>query len=102
MVLLTMPKMSKDITASLLTPTGILIFGFLMSGIFIGAEPPLSYTIQDDNSYGSETRAAIYISKETLLLLLAVGIAGALGIQRKKKNIKSPAPPSRSIQHSDP
>ena len=97
-----MPKISKDITAFLVTPTGILIFGFLMSGICIGAEPPLSYTIQNDNSYGSVTWAAISISKETLLLLLAVGIAGALGFMRKKKNIKSPAPPYKSSHHSDP
>jgi hypothetical protein len=38
----------------------------------------------------------VSISKSTILLLLAVGITGALGIRRKKKNKGSPAQHNKS------
>ena len=47
-------------------------------------------SIDQEPSQVSESYAAASLSKGTILFLLAVGVIGALGVSRTKKDIKGP------------
>ena len=93
----------KQKTTILLAVAGLIGIGLLVFGLHTTeATTPLSSTGSQENRHDSEYVAAASISKETLLVLLAVGIAGVLGMSRRKKNIKNERPAVRSNQPSEP
>ena len=86
-----------------LVAAGVISIGLLVYGLITTeATRPLSSAGSQENRHDLEYVAAASISKETLLLLLAVGIAGVLGMSRRKKNIKNEKPAVRSNRPSDP
>jgi hypothetical protein len=85
-----------------------LIFGVILSGVMAGAfifgvemrEVPGS--IDKNKAPTTESFAPASISEGTILLLLAMGVIGALGVSRKKKDSGSdskPIRPNRAEQH---
>jgi hypothetical protein len=91
-------KILKNKNATVLVVTGILIIGLLIFGLLSTQDTaPLSPADQHDSMQeNTHLWMNASISKGTLLLLLAVGIAGVLGVSRKKKDIKNSAKRSES------
>ena len=72
--------------------TGIVITGLML--LLILSHPNDSETSQLNNQNQisvSESYTAASISKGTILVLLAVGVIGVLGVSRKKKDSESHA-----------
>ncbi len=89
----------KSKNGPLFAVAGILSIGLLIFGLlFTQAPSPSSPMDEQDPDF----LVAASISKETLLLLLAVGIAGVLGMSRRKKDNKSVTLRSKSNRSSDP
>jgi len=87
---------------SLCAIIGILITGLII--LIILSLPDKSDISQRNNQNQisiSEIHAAASLSKGTILLLLAVGVIGALGISRTKKGIGSPAQRNTTGSASD-
>lgn len=82
-------KPMKNKAATLWMATVILTIGLIIVGLLVIQDPMLSSSrgLQDGVNDPDLWEAAS-ISKETLLLLLAIGIAGVLGLSRKSKGIK--------------
>ena len=77
-----------------------IFFGLLsviLSGLFVFISisitnyKEISIQINQNQIYLPNSYQAASISKRTILLLLAAGIIGVLGISRRKKNIGGPA-----------
>ena len=65
---------------------GLILIGLLVSLLFYGDDKPLASNSSNKDQISVPTRnEAASISKGTILLLLAVGVIGALGVSRKKK-----------------
>lgn len=76
----------KQQNGVLITIAGILSIGLLIVGLLSAQDLfPSSLMKQQDGLTDPDFFAAPSISKEMLLLLLAVGIAGVLGMSRRKK-----------------
>jgi len=75
-----------------LTLTSVILLG-LTTHVFISVLDKEETTrLLDQNQVKiPETHTAASIPKTTILLLLAVGVIGVLGVSRKKKNIDNPA-----------
>ena len=87
----------------LLAVAGVISIGLLVYELITTeATTPLLSAGSKQNLHDSDYWAAASISKETLLVLLAVGIAGVLGMSRKKKNIKKEESGPKSNRPSDP
>ena len=84
--------------------TFILLLGVILSGLMIAGyvsvqDKEETFRLGSQNqSQTSEHYAAASISKGTVLLLLAVGVIGALGVSRTKNSTGSPA--QRNAIHS--
>ena len=70
----------------------VILSGLMFAGYFFvhGKEGSFGLRIQNQVQ-ASESYRAASISKETILVLLAVGIIGALGVSRKKRDSISPS-----------
>lgn len=75
----------------------IVVFGFLE----IHYRPVVLRHSRQNPIAEHNNDGSVSISKSTILLLLAVGIAGALGVRRKEKNRRSPAQHNRLRTTSD-
>jgi hypothetical protein len=66
---------------------GVILSG-VITGVFIlaGEMNALPGRIDQNQAQTTENHAASSISKGTILLLLAVGVIGALGVSRQKKS----------------
>ena len=66
---------------------GVILSG-LMTGVFIlgGERRAVSGQIDQNSVQTNDSHAAASISKSTILLLLAVGVIGVLGVSRQKKD----------------
>jgi hypothetical protein len=77
--------------------TFILLLGVIISGLMVAGyvsvqdKEEASRLGSHNQAQTSESYAAASISKGTILLLLAVGVIGALGVSRTKNNTRSPA-----------
>jgi len=69
---------------------GVILPG-LMTGAFIlgGERGAVSGQIDQNRTQTTESHEASSISKGNILLLLAVGVIGALGVSRQKKDFGS-------------
>ena len=69
---------------------GIILSG-LATGVFIPADDPeaIHEGLDQKQDLASENYTAAPISRGTILMLLAVGVIGALGVSRQKKDIGS-------------
>lgn len=77
---------------SLCAIIGVVITGLMILLIFSRPdESEISQLNKQNQISFPETYAAASISKGTILLLLAVGVIGVLGVSRKKKNSGSHA-----------
>ena len=95
--------MNHKNTIFLLKTAGVIGIGLLGFGLLTTeAATPLLSAGSQKSTNNSDIWAAALISKETLLLLLAVGIAGVLGMSRKKKNVKNQVTGAESNRSSDP
>ena len=65
-----------------------VIVAFLITSVFVivNEKEAVSEELDKDQVQGSESHGVDSISKETILLLLAVGVIGALGVSRTKRN----------------
>jgi hypothetical protein len=65
-----------------------VILSVLMTGVFIlgGERRAVSEQIDQNSVQTNDSHAAASISKGTILLLLVVGVIGALGVSRQKKD----------------
>jgi hypothetical protein len=82
---------------------GVILSG-VISGVFIfgGEMNAVSGRIEQNQMAATEGYASASISKGTILLLLAVGVIGALGVSRHKKDPGSDSnriPADRADQH---
>ena len=82
---------------------GIILSG-LMTGVFIldGEMNAVPGRIDQNQAQTTGSYASASISKGTILLLLAVGVIGALGVSRQKKDSRSDSdriPADRAQQH---
>ncbi len=76
----------------LITLIGVLLTGLLILLLFHGDDrDPSSRLSHQDQIWVPDRYVAASLSEGTILLLLAVGVIGALGISRIKKGIGSPA-----------
>jgi ABC-type Fe3+ transport system permease subunit len=82
--------------------TSILLSGLVIAG-FISArdKEAISTQINQNQFQVSESYNTASVSKGTILLLLAVGLIGFLGISRKKKELGSPAQRNETIKEPD-
>jgi hypothetical protein len=77
--------------------TFILLLSVILSGLIIAGFIFVNDKAETSNSAGqiiappSESYSTAAISKGTLLVLLAVGVIGVLGVSRKKKDIPDAA-----------
>jgi len=84
-----------------------LFIGILLSGLAIGVfitvyeKAEISKQISQKLFQVPEGYNAASVSKGTILLLLAVGVIGVLGISRKKRGLRSPAQGSKLDRESD-
>ena len=87
----------------IVTAAGLISIVFLVFGLFSnqGTMPSSTNDTQESPNNRNWWTAAP-ISTETLLVLLAVGIAGALGISRRKKKIKSDGQDAGSDRPTSP
>jgi hypothetical protein len=70
---------------------GLFISGLLFFMLFHGdGQPSSSRLSRQAPIFVSDTYLVASLSKGTILLLLAVGVTGALGISRTKKGIRNP------------
>jgi hypothetical protein len=96
-------KITKNKNASILLVAGILIFGPLIFGLFSARDTSLLSPADQQESMHENTHLwTASISIETLLFLLAVGIAGVLGVSRKKKDTNNNTEGSESKRLSKP
>ena len=85
----------------------ILLIGTLLSGLvtagFISVhdKEEVSEKINQNQFQIPENYNAASVSKGAILLLLAVGVIGVLGISRKKRELGSPAQGNELIEKSD-
>jgi hypothetical protein len=71
---------------------GVLIAGLMILAILLRADESAISRLNNQHQISvPESYTAASLSKETILLLLAVGVIGALGISRTKKGIGKPA-----------
>jgi hypothetical protein len=76
----------------LITLIGVLLTGLLILLLLHGDDrDPSSRLSHRDQIWVPDRYVAASLSEGTILLLLAVGVIGALGISRIKKGIGSPA-----------
>jgi len=70
--------------------SGAILLG-LVAGVFISADHPETVFARPDQNRDRipENAGAASISKGSILLLLAVGVIGVLGVNRKKKHSRS-------------
>jgi hypothetical protein len=93
----------KNKTATLWVTTGIITIGLLILALFgMRGQTFCVSTAPQDFIEDTDVWVAASISKETLLLLLAIGIAGALGLSRKRKGIEKGTQQSQPDDPSDP
>jgi hypothetical protein len=81
-----------------------VIFSGVITGVFIlgGEMRAVPGQIDQNQAPTNESYASASISKGTILLLLAVGVIGALGVSRQKKDSGSDSdriPADRAQQH---
>jgi hypothetical protein len=84
---------------------GVILSG-VITGVFIlgGEMNAVPVRIDQSQALTNESYASASISKETILLLLVVGVIGALGVSRQKKDSGSDSdliPADRAEQHVD-
>ena len=90
-------------TTILLAAAGVISIGLLVFGLITTeVTTPLVSAEPQKNRHESDYWAAASISKETLLALLAVGIAGVLGMSRRRKKLKSDGNSAKLNRTSDP
>jgi len=93
----------KNKNTTLWLATGIITIGLLIVALLVIRRPAFIFpagllgSIKEADAWLEAT-----ISKEALLLLLAVGIAGVLGLSRKNKDIQKGMQQSTSEDSSDP
>ena len=88
--------------SSLFVIIGVLITGFMIFSIlFYQDELGISKLIIQSLKTVPESEQAASIPKETILVLIAVGIIGVLVVGRKKKGSRSNAPNNVSSQAGD-
>ncbi len=76
----------------LITLIGVLLTGLLILLLFHGDDrDPSSRLSHQDQIWVPDRYVTASLSEVTILLLLAVGVVGVLGISRIKKGIGSPA-----------
>jgi hypothetical protein len=76
----------------LITIIGVLLTGLLILLLLHGDDRyPSSRLSHHDQAWVPDRYVAASLSEGTILLLLAAGVIGALGISRLKKGIGSPA-----------
>jgi hypothetical protein len=76
----------------LITLIGVLLTGLLILLLFHGDDrDPSSRLSHHDQIRVPDRYVAASLSEGTILLLLAAGVIGALGISRLKKGLRSPA-----------
>ena len=84
--------------------TFILLLGLILSGLMVAGyvsvqdKEETSRLGSQNQAQTSENYAAASISRGTILLLLAMGVIGALGVSRTKNSTRSPA--QRNAIHS--
>ena len=84
-----------------------LFIGILLSGLAIAVfitvhdKEEISKQINQKLFQVPESHNAASVSKGTILLLLAVGLIGVLGISRKKKEIGNPAQRNEADREPD-
>lgn len=83
-----------------------VIFLRLMAGVFLpdDGRDALFSGLNETRAQNSQSYEAASISEGTILLLLAVGVIGALGVSRKKKgtgNRSHRNPTDRSLENPD-
>jgi hypothetical protein len=85
-----------------------LIFGVILSGVMAGAfifggeMRAVPGRVDQKQAPATESFASASISEGTILLLLVVGVIGALGVNRQKKDSRSGSnriPDDRADQH---
>ena len=93
----------KNKNAALWVASGILTICLLILGLIVAWGPTFSLpTGLQDSVKDTEVYVAATISKETLLLLLAAGVAGVLGLSRKRKSTQKDTQQSDPADQSDP
>ena len=66
---------------------GVILSGLMMGAFILGVEKrAVTERIDQNQAPTNDSYVAASISEGTILLLLAVGVVGALGLSRKKKD----------------
>ena len=81
---------------------GVILSGLMTSAFILGGErSAVPERIEQNQVQPNDSHVAASISEGTILLLLAVGVIGVLGINRKKKNLDSTTQRNGTSLNSD-